>query len=152
MDYKESFIIFRVGGRNFATSVSNVLEVTENKELSPLPGAPEYVSGIKKFRDGVIPIVNTIEKLEIEKQETSDKPNKYIVVFEIKVSSETKRFGALIDKVLSVGELSTSSVKVVDDIQDAMSPAPYIKGVINSPQGFIYVLLPEFILWTVSNK
>jgi len=51
----------------------------------------------------------------------------------------------LIDKVLSVGELNTSSVKVVDDIQDAMSPAPYIKGVINSPQGFIYVLLPEFI-------
>lgn len=144
MDFKESFILFRAGGRSFAVSVTNVLEVTENKDISPLPGAPDYVVGIKKFRDEVIPVVNTVERLDINSD--SDEPRgKYVAVFEINIPTGHKKFGILVDKVLSVSEMNVSAIKVADEIDRAMAPAPYIRGVINSPQGFIYVLSPEYI-------
>jgi purine-binding chemotaxis protein CheW len=144
MDNKNSFILFRAGGRNFAVSVSNVLEVTESKNISPLPGAPAYVAGIKKFRDEAIPVINTVERLDIEPLENSDTPGKYVAVFEISTPGGIKRFGSLVDKVLSVTELNVSTIKVADEIDKAMAPAPYIKGVVNTGQDFIYVLLPEY--------
>lgn len=144
MDFKESFILFRAGGRSFAVSVTNVLEVTENKDISPLPGAPDYVVGIKKFRDEVIPVVNTVERLDINSD--SDEPRgKYVAVFEINIPTGHKKFGILVDKVLSVSEMNVSAIKVADEIDKALAPAPYIRGVVNSEQGFIYVLSPEHI-------
>lgn len=144
MDFKESFILFKAGGRNFAVSVTNVLEVTENKDISPLPGAPDYVVGIKKFRDEVIPVVNTVERLDINAD--SDEPRgKYVAVFEINIPTGHKKFGILVDKVLSVSEMNVSAIKVADEIDKAFAPAPYIRGVVNSEQGFIYVLSPEHI-------
>lgn len=145
MDFKESFILFRAGGRNFAVSVTNVLEVTENKDISPLPGAPDYVVGIKKFRDEVIPVVNTVERLDIKAEQTEDIPGKYVAVFEINIPTGHKKFGILVDKVLSVSEMNVSAIKVADEIDKALAPAPYIRGVVNSEQGFIYVLSPEHI-------
>ncbi|MBQ3656858.1 MAG: chemotaxis protein CheW [Bacteroidales bacterium] len=145
MDYKESFILFRAGGRNFAVSVTNVLEVTESKDISPLPGAPDYVAGIKVFRDEVIPVVNTIERLDFKREVSDDVPGKYVAVFEISTASGKKKFGILIDKVMSVSEMNVNTIKISDDIDKAMAPAPYIRGVVNSEHGFIYVLLPEYI-------
>ena len=145
----ESYMIFRVGGRNCAVSVANILEVTENDNLSPLPGAPGFVVGIRKFRDEVLPVIDMVKRLSIPKVETEDKTGKYIVIFETVNANAKKRFGALVDKVLSVKELQNNAVKIVDDIDKNITPAEYIKGVIDSPDGFIYVLLPEFFF---SNK
>lgn len=140
---QESYMIFRVGGRNCAVAVASVLEVSECDNISPLPGAPTFVVGIRKFRDEVLPIIDTVKRLNIPKTDSGDTPNKYIVVFEVEAGSGKKRFGALVDKVLAVSEIASNAVKVVDDFDKATASAPYIKGVINSDGGFTYVLLPE---------
>lgn len=137
-------MIFRVGGRMCAVSVAYVLEVSESDDITPLPGAPEYMVGIKKFRETIIPVINTVDRLHIPVSENSDIPNKYTVVFEIKAGNGAKRFGSLVDKVLEVRELAASEIKMVEDIEKSTSGAAYIKGVINSDNDtFIYVLLPE---------
>lgn len=145
----ESYMIFRVGGRICAVSVANVLEVTENDKLSPLPGAPSFVVGIRKFYDEVLPVIDTVKRLAIPRTQTEDIANKYIVVFETVNANSKKKFGALVDRILSVKELQSSAIKIVDDIDKNITPAEYIKGVVDSPEGFIYVLLPEFFF---SNK
>jgi len=137
-------MIFRVGGRMCAVSVANVLEVSESDGITPLPGAPEYMVGIKKFRENIIPVIDTVGRLHISVVENSDKANKYCVVFEIKTNNGYKRFGSLVDKVLEVRELQNSEIKMVEDIEKSTTGAAYIKGVINGDKGsFIYVLLPE---------
>ncbi len=127
-----------------AVSVANVLEVSESDDITPLPGAPAYMMGIKKFRETIIPVIDTVSHLNIPVVENNDKPNKYTVVFEIKTSNGNKRFGSLVDKVLVVKELSTSEIKTVEDIEKSTTGAAYIKRVITDEQGaFTYVLLPE---------
>ncbi len=141
---KESYMIFRVGGRMCAVSVANVLEVSESDDITPLPGAPEYMVGIKRFRENIIPVIDTVRRLHIPVVENNDKPNKYTVVFEIKTSNGAKRFGSLVDKVLVVKELQNSEIKMVEDIEKSTAGAVYIKGVITGEDGaFTYVLLPE---------
>ncbi|MBR4265561.1 MAG: chemotaxis protein CheW [Bacteroidales bacterium] len=140
---QESYMIFRVGGRSCAVSVNYVLEVSESDNLSPLPGAPAFVVGIKKFRDEVLPIIDTVKRLSIPKVESEDQPNKYVVIFEIPTDSGTKRFGALVDKVLAVTEFANNNIKVIDEVDNNSKNAPYIKGVVNSDDGFIYVLIPD---------
>ncbi len=127
-----------------AVSVANVLEVSESDGINPLPGAPDYMVGIKKFRDNIIPIIDTVKRLQIPVMENNDTPNKYSVVFEIKASSGVRCFGSLVDKVLVVKELHNNEIKMVEDVEKSTSGAAYIKGVISGEDGtFIYVLLPE---------
>ncbi len=127
-----------------AVGVANVLEVSESDGISPLPGAPDYVVGIKQFRESIIPIIDTVKRLQIPVTENNDKPNKYSVVFEIKTSNGDKRFGALVDKVMVVKEFANQDIKLVEDVEKSTSGAAFIKGIINTEEGgFIYVLLPE---------
>ena len=144
MEQTASYMVFRAGGRNCAVSVSYVLEVTENDGINPLPGAPGFVVGIKKFRNEVVPVIDAVKRLAIPKLETSDTPDKYIVIFEINIGSGIKKFGALVDKVLSVNEIPADSIKVVNEIDSQISSAAVIKGVVVSEENFIYVLLPEY--------
>ncbi len=141
---KESYMIFRVGGRMCAVSVANVLEVSESDNITPMPGAPGYMAGIRKFRDSIIPVIDTVQRLNIPVVESNDKPRKYCVVFEIKTNNGNKRFGALVDKVLIVKEYQSAEIKKVEDLEKSTSGVTYIKGVINGEgNAFIYVLLPD---------
>ena len=144
---KDSYMSFIVGGRYYAVCVVNVLEVVETSDISPLPGAPDYVEGIMNFRNEVLPVINTRKRLKITDLDNNNKPNKYSVVFETETSSGLKHFCALVDKVINVEEYTKNDIKIVDDLQNTAAAAPYIKGVItNKEKGFVYVILAEKII------
>lgn len=141
---KSPYMIFRVGGRMCAVSVSNVVEVSVSDSINPLPGAPSYVIGIKKFRNEIVPIIDTVKMLSIPKAQSDDVPNKYAVMFEINTANGKKKFGALIDKVLNVVDLNNADIKKLELTDDSLAGASYVKGILMSNNGnFVYVLLPE---------
>ncbi len=49
---------FFVSGRQYFISVKEVLEIYQYKELTPLPFAPRYVSGLLNIRGMVVPVVD----------------------------------------------------------------------------------------------
>ncbi|MCR5454896.1 MAG: chemotaxis protein CheW [Bacteroidales bacterium] len=141
---KEPYMTFRVGGRMCAVPVTNVVEVAESDLINPLPGAPGYVVGIKKFRQEILPIIDTVQRLSIPKVPSKDVPNKYAVMFEINTKNGVKKFGALVDKVLNVVEINASDIKMLDDDDNSLAGALFVKGVLTSEDGhFIYILAPE---------
>ena len=141
---KEPYITFRVGGRECAVPVSNVVEVAEADSINPLPGAPEFVVGIKKFRQKILPIIDTVRRLSIPPVESSDIPNKYAIMFEIHTNSGPKCFGALVDKVVNVTELNLSDIRTLDAADDSLAGAAFVRGVLPSDdKHFTYVLAPE---------
>lgn len=141
---KDSYMTFRVGGRMCAVPVTNVIEVVESDSINPLPGAPEYVVGIKKFRQEILPIIDTVLRLSIPKVSSKDTPNKYAVMFEINTPNGVSKFGALVDKVLNVVNIDPSEIKTLTAADNSMAGAAFVKGVLTSDEGhFIYVLTPE---------
>jgi chemotaxis signal transduction protein len=124
--------------------VTNVIEVAESLDINPLPGAPEYVVGIKKFRQEILPIIDTVQRLSIPKLQSTDVPNKYAVMFEINTINGVKKFGALVDKVLNVEDIIASDINTPDSTNNSLAGAAFVKGVLTSDDGhFIYILSPE---------
>ena len=141
---KEPYMIFRVGGWKCAVPVTNVIEVAESLDINPLPGAPEYVVGIKKFRQEILPIIDTVQRLSIPKLQSADVPNKYAVMFEINTINGVKKFGALVDKVLNVEDIIASDINTSDATDSSLVGAAFVKGVLSADDGhFIYILSPE---------
>ena len=141
---KEPYLTFRVGGRMCAVPVKNVIEVAESTDINPLPGAPVFVVGIKKFRQEIVPIIDTVQRLSIPKVASKDVPNKYAAMFEIATTNGVKKFGALVDKVLNVVDLNDNDIKTLSSSDDSLTGANFVKGVLTTDdQKFIYVLSPE---------
>jgi len=127
-----------------AVPVKNVIEVAESNSINPLPGAPTFVVGIKKFRQEIVPIIDSMLRLSISKVPSNDVPNKYAIMFEINTLNGAKKFGALVDKVLNVVDLNDNDIKTLDSADSSLAGAAFVKGVLTSEEGhFIYVLTPE---------
>jgi purine-binding chemotaxis protein CheW len=93
----------RVGQEQYALPVDRVLEVAELGDLTPVPGSPPEVVGIRNLRGQVIPVLALAMLLGLP---TAD-PDR-IVVAEL----GDLRAGLAVDAVVDVGELPDPSERV----------------------------------------
>jgi purine-binding chemotaxis protein CheW len=89
---------FRVGAESFALPVEQVLEVAELGELSPVPGAPPSVLGVRNLRGQVLPVIDLATVLGTAPANSASK----LVIAE----QSGRRAGLAIDQVTDVGELT----------------------------------------------
>ncbi len=61
------YLIFKVLEQEFAIDLDHNREILEMKNLTLVPDSPEYISGIIKVRDEIIPIVDLAKKNELKK-------------------------------------------------------------------------------------
>ena len=108
-DEMKHFIQFKLGLQNYAVEMSCVREIIKPVKVRQLLGAPEFVQGIAKVRDGVVTVVDLRKKFVIEPSEEGE-PR--IVIFESK--KETERVGLWVDDVVEI--LESSSLEKVPDI------------------------------------
>ena len=109
MNEMKHFIQFKLGLQNYAVEMSCVREIIKPVKVRQLLGAPEFVQGIAKVRDGVVTVVDLRKKFVIEPSEEGE-PR--IVIFESK--KETERVGLWVDDVVEI--LESSSLEKVPDI------------------------------------
>ncbi len=137
---KDAYMVYRVGGHLYAAPVNCVLEVVLTESLISLPDASTYIAGIAHFRGKVIPIIDTVKRLALPFN--GDNSYSYIVVFEVEVDGINRTFGALVSKVLSVGEYSRAEIREVDVMPSDIGSPSYIKGIIEHDNEYIIVVSP----------
>ena len=137
---KDAYMVYRVGGHLYAAPVICVLEVVLTESLISLPDASTYIAGIAHFRGKVIPIIDTVKRLALPFN--GDNSYSYIVVFEVEVDGINRTFGALVSKVLSVGEYSRAEIREVDVMPSDIGSPSYIKGIIEHDNEYIIVVSP----------
>jgi purine-binding chemotaxis protein CheW len=94
----------RVGGEHYALPVTGVLEVAPMGEISPVPGAPRPVLGVRNLRGQVLPVVDLGAVLGIE---AAGSPSRILVA-----ESGFRRAGLAVDSVLGVAELPEATTAV----------------------------------------
>jgi purine-binding chemotaxis protein CheW len=87
----------RVGGEHYALPVAGVLEVAPMGEISPVPGAPRPVLGVRNLRGQVLPVVDLGAVLGV----AAGGGHSRILVAE----SGSRRAGLAVESVLGVAEL-----------------------------------------------
>jgi purine-binding chemotaxis protein CheW len=93
------------GGEHYAVPVERVIEATEVGDLTPVPGAPPEVLGVRNLRGAVVPVIDLRRLLRISATE----PVGRIVVAE----HGERRAG-----------LAVESIVAVDELPDATEQAP----------------------------
>ena len=113
---------FRLAGERYAVETRFVAEVHPLRDLTPLPGTPDFVRGIVNLRGRILPVYDLKKFFSLPEQGLTDLHR--IVV----VSGGDFELGLLADVVVGVRELA----------RDALSPplptlsviaAGYLKGV-----------------------
>lgn len=99
MNEVKQFIQFKLGLQDYAVEMGCVREIIKPVKVKPLLGAPEYIQGIAKVRDGVVTVVDLRKKFEIP---PTDEGEPRIVIFES--SEDTEKVGLWVDDVVEILE------------------------------------------------
>jgi chemotaxis signal transduction protein len=92
-----------VAGEQYALPVDRVLEVAELGDLTPVPGSPAEIMGVRNLRGQVIPVIALGNLLGLSASE----PGRIAVA-----EMGGRCAGLAVDAVLDVGELPDSSEQV----------------------------------------
>ncbi len=109
----EQVVEFDIGGERFAVDLFDTREVINTPEVTPIPNAPPFITGMIDLRGVITTIIDLREMMHITRESTGKKRSRIIVLD--KTVSE-KMIGILVDDVSSVTTYNK------DDIdQDAQS-------------------------------
>jgi chemotaxis signal transduction protein len=112
----------RLGEESYAVAVEHVIEVAELGKVSPVPGAPRSVLGVRNLRGEVLPVFDLASVLGIR----GDLPNCLLVT-----EHGSLRAGFAIDAVTDVGTLPA----VVED-----TPSNLLTGAALDDSGLIGII------------
>lgn len=102
---QKQYIIFELDRQEYGIEISNVREITEFRETTKIPSAPDYVHGIINLRGNVIPVINLKKRLHIDEENT--KRNKRIIIATI----NGKQTGFIVDDASQVITLSEDKIE-----------------------------------------
>lgn len=93
----------RVANEHYSLPVEQVREVAELGDMTPVPGSPSEILGVRNLRGEVIPVVALARMLGLRE----DEPRRVVVA-----ETSDLRAGLAVEEVLDVGELSGASEPV----------------------------------------
>lgn len=109
MEEIKQFIQFKLGLNDYAVEMNCVREIIKPVKVIDLLGAPEFVQGIAKVRDGVVTIIDLRKKFLIE---PTDEGEPRIMIFES--TKETEKVGLWVDDVVEI--LESNSLEKIPNI------------------------------------
>ena len=89
---EERLITFRLGDELVGVNIKDVIKITKDIEITPVPKTKPYILGVMNLRGNIIPVVSLKKKFYLQSQEV-EKPT--IVV----VETELGHIGITVDKV-----------------------------------------------------
>jgi len=124
---------FRLAYREYALEMQYIREVILTGEITPVPGTPDYISGICVVRGEIISLVDLRVLLGIPEKGLTDL-NRVIVV-----TNKMLSFGILADHITGIGILGLNSISQPDPGAVPVRNT-YVKGVAG---GFLTVIDAE---------
>src|ERR1700751_5125092 len=93
-----AYVRFRVADEAYAVSVLNVLEVAGLGEVTPVPGAPRQILGVRNLPGKILPVSDRAARLGPRRTQ----PASWLLVTE----SDGRGAGLTIDEVIEFGDLA----------------------------------------------
>ena len=127
------WVTFRLDGETYGIDVMGVQEVLRVSDIAPVPGAPDYVTGIINLRGTVVSVVDTRLRFGLMAAEVTDSTR--IIIIE----SETHTIGIMADAVAEVVDVSQSDIDLAPNIGNDES-ARYIHGVVSQNDSLLILI------------
>jgi purine-binding chemotaxis protein CheW len=126
-------VTFELNGEVYALDVMRVQEVLRVGEISPVPGAPDYVLGIINLRGKVVTVIDARLRLGMSYSENTDLSR--IIVLE----AAGQDVGILVDGVAEVVQIPRGDIDPSPSVGNEEA-ARYIEGVASRDKELVIVV------------
>lgn len=137
MNNSDQLIVFSIDEQRYALPLPNIERIVRMVEITPLPKAPENVSGIINVQGRIIPVLNLRQHFGLSGREID--LNDQLII------AHTKRrwIAFMADTVGDVVEIMEKEVVKSEEILPGME---YVLGLIKKDDGLIHILDIDAIL------
>jgi purine-binding chemotaxis protein CheW len=136
-DYEE-YLCFRLSDEIYGVSIMQLKEIIKLREVTEMPRAPEFVSGIISLRGVIIPILDMLTRLGLKRANITGKER--IVV----VKHDDNFFGLLVDEVLNVARIPKDCFEAVPAVLEGID-RDFVSGIGRAENRMIILLNLESI-------
>lgn len=139
MSANKKILIFKIGGEEFAADIMQVERILGYSDPTRIPEAPEFVKGVIKYQEKILPVIDLNKRLHMEITNYSSDA-KIIVVKHKELS-----IGLIVDMVSEVIDIIDEDIDAAPDIVKGISNK-YIMGMVKLDKRIIILLDTEKIL------
>jgi purine-binding chemotaxis protein CheW len=104
------FLCFRASDETYGINIMDIKEIIKTRELTEVPHAPLFVSGILSLRGTIIPIIDICARLGLARKESTGKER--IVV----IKNNNSFSGLLVDEVIQVVQVQPDAVEAAPTV------------------------------------
>lgn len=132
-ELQEKYLTFLIDKQFYAFHISNVREIIEMQDITPVPEFPDYAKGIIKLRDIIVPVIDV--RLRFCKNEAEYNDRTCVIILTLKNID----VGFIVDTVDEVLDISKEYITPVPKLSDR-NTRKFIDGVGNTPKKIVMIL------------
>ena len=134
---------FILGGEHYALDIHLAREIVEMLQITPIPRAPHYISGVINLRGEITNIMNLNTMLGLVNQEARD--NQRIIVL-VPEAVSGSNIGIIVDDVIGVLQVAESDVEHLGEGL-ASEVSGFVKGIIKLQRDDADKKNTQLIIW-----
>jgi len=108
------FLCFRVSDEIYGVNIMDIKEIIKPREVTEVPRAPVFVSGVLSLRGTIIPIIDMRIRLGLDRKEPTGKER--IIV----IRNNSSFSGLLVDEVIQVVQVQPDAVEAAPTVLDGI--------------------------------
>jgi purine-binding chemotaxis protein CheW len=138
----KQYLIFKIGDGDYGLDLIKAREIIKLPKITTVPNSKEYVMGVINLRGQIIPVINLMKILGLEKELVMDnKDDKRIIV----VNLGQTLVGLFVYKVTEVVRIDQEKIERVAETKRSINQE-YIQGICNLNNQLIVILNLEKLL------
>ncbi|GAB6283923.1 MAG: chemotaxis protein CheW [Methanoregula sp.] len=139
---------FVLGGERYALDIQLAREIVEMIQITPIPRAPSYISGVINLRGEITNIMNLNALLGLPNQAIRD--NQKIIVL-VPEAANGNNVGIIVDDVISVLQVSEADIEHLGEGL-ASEVSSFVKGIIKMKRDESDKQNKSLIIWIDMQK
>ncbi|WP_313798372.1 chemotaxis protein CheW [Cytobacillus sp.] len=138
MEEIKKVVVFQVGNEEYAIPIHYVMSIEKVEGITPIPHLPNYVNGITKVRDELIPVVD-FEKILYNRSFKATESTKMIVL-----RTEMLSIGVIVSDAKEIIDIPSDNIKQLGLL--AYQKTTYFTGVANLDTRVITMIDPSILV------
>lgn len=131
------FITFWLGGFLFALPVEEVVEINRSLDITPVPKAPSYVSGIINLRGQILTAIDLAQRIGLKRENEAH--------HNVIVGRDGEPLSLLVEQIGDVLEIKVSQIEEPPEVIEGLD-IQFVKNVSKLPERLLVILDVEKLL------
>lgn len=135
---EDQYLLLKSADVHFVLPILSVREILEPPVVTRVPMAPAWFLGLANLRGQILPVIDLIGRLNIERRQPAQRP--VLVVVDVVMRQGTFQRGLLVDSLGGIVHAGKDEVKDYDGVGTVIA-REYVTGLLPYPPGF--AILPD---------